>query len=394
MDKDILEAFEKGQGVLLLSPNWIPRPLLAPGRRLRLATEDYCKLGMQRGFICERWFAATERAETGPDAPDDEGLSYVYFEGKKILFRDFVSQLGEKLIGKEIWNKYGRWPCFSKFYDYKPESFHHLHPREADAERVGAYSKPEAYYFSPEMNPSVDDAPVTYFGFDPSVTKKEIMERLSEFETSENKITELSRAFRLELGTGWYTKPGVLHACGSLCTYEPQWMSESCSLWENYTPGSKVAPYEELTAKVPENKKRDLEYIYSMMDVDANFDPEYRKHYFRRPIVEIENEDFVQKWITYGNPYIAAKELRIKPGKTAVIKDTAAYGCILLTGYGKFGVYHCEAPHLIHYGEQTYDEFFISEDAAEKGIVIENHSMQEMVMLKHFCYNVNSPDVE
>ena len=386
------QAFRQGEGVLLLCPNWIPRPLLAAGRRLRLAPEDYSKLGLKRGQICERWFSATARAETGPDAPEDEGLSYVYVDGERVLFRDCVEYLGAALVGPELWERYHGFPMFSKFYDYKPESFHHLHPKEEDAAKVGAKSKPEAYYFPMEMNLSLGDAPVTYFGFDPSVTKEEILERLSLYELRENKLTELSRAFRLELGTGWYTAPGVLHACGSLCTYEPQWMSESCSLWENYTPGSSVAPYEELVAKVPEDKKRDMEYIYSLMDEDANFDPEYRKHYFRRPVVEIETDQYVQKWITYGNPYIAAKELRIKPGQTVVIKDRAAYGCILIQGYGKVGAHKCEAPNVIRYGEQTYDEFFVSEATAQKGIVIENHSNQELVMLKHFCHNAGAPD--
>ena len=81
------QAFRQGEGVLLLCPNWIPRPLLAAGRRLRLAPEDYSKLGLKRGQICERWFSATARAETGPDAPEDEGLSYVYVDGERVLFR-------------------------------------------------------------------------------------------------------------------------------------------------------------------------------------------------------------------------------------------------------------------------------------------------------------------
>ena len=392
MSTAIEKVFEEGKGILLMTPNWIPRPLLVPGKRLRLHPDDYRCLGLKRGAICERWFSATKNAETGPDAPKDEGLSYVKAGEGRILFRDFVEELGERLVGKEIWEKYHGWPMFSKFYDYKCESFHHLHHMEKDAELVGVPSKPEAYYFPVEMNLSHDAAPVTYFGFDPSVTKEEIMERLEKFETKENNLTELSRGFRLELGTGWYTKPGVLHACGSLCTYEPQWMSETCSLWENYTPGSRIAPYEEFAGKVPEEKKRDLKYLYGLMDEEANFDQDYRKHYFRRPVVETENGQYTQKWITYGNPYIGAKELRIRPGQTVTVKDQAAYGCILIQGHGKFGVHQAEAPVVIRYGEQTYDEFFVSEDAAKAGVVIENHSGQEWVMLKHFCHNCGMPD--
>lgn len=395
MNNPLIEkAYKDGKGVLLMSPNWVPRTLYVPGRRLRLYPDEYCPLGIKRGYICERWFSATAGAENGPDAPEDEGLSYVFTGRDKIQFRDFVSVLGPELIGEELWQQYGRWPMFAKFYDYKHTFYQHLHPKDEDAVRVGRPGKPEAYYFPPEMNLSLDSAPVTYFGFDPSVRKEEIIERLNLFETRDNKLTELSRGFRLELGTGWYTPPGVLHACGSLCTYEPQWMSVAGSFWENQAPGGPAVPVGKLSGHVPEDKKLDLEYLYSLMDVEANFDANYRKKYFRRPIPEVKNEQYMQNWITYGNPYIGAKELRIQAGQTATIKDQAAYGCILIQGYGKFGPHHAESPNAIHYGEQTYDEFFVSEGAAREGIVVENHSRQELVMLKHFCHNAGAPTAE
>ena len=35
-----------------------------------------------------------------------------------------------------------------------------------------------------------------------------------------------SRAYRLEVGAGWQINPGILHAPGSLVTYEPQVASD------------------------------------------------------------------------------------------------------------------------------------------------------------------------
>jgi hypothetical protein len=66
--------------------------------------------------------------------------------------------------------------------------------------------------------------PSTYFGFNPKVTKEDVREKLERFRTHDTKITAMSRAFDLELGTGWYVPPGVLHAHGSLLTYEPHTM--------------------------------------------------------------------------------------------------------------------------------------------------------------------------
>ena len=81
--------------------------------------------------------------------------------------------------------------------------------------------KPEAYYFPPQLNNHLGEFPVTYFGFDPDVKKEEVRACLECFEDRDNRITELSRAYRIELGTGWYTPAGVVHAPGSVLTYEP-----------------------------------------------------------------------------------------------------------------------------------------------------------------------------
>ena len=56
------------------------------------------------------------------------------------------------------------------------------------------------------------------------------------------------------------------------------------------------------------------------------------------------------------------------------------------------GVWNISTPTLIRYGELTHDEFFVSEDAAKKGVVITNTSATEpLVMLKHFSENPTLP---
>ena len=73
---------------------------------------------------------------------------------------------------------------------------------------------------------------------------------------------------------------------------------------------------------------------------------------------------------------------------TVTVKDSAAYGFILIEGHGKFGKWGIETPTLIRYGELTNDEFFVTEKAAKKGIKITNESKTEnIVMLKHFAEN-------
>ncbi|HTB85942.1 MAG TPA: hypothetical protein VK742_20020 [Candidatus Sulfotelmatobacter sp.] len=391
----IHETFDQGQGILRLVPVFVPRRFSKAGRRLRLHPDDYYALGTKRGSIKERWFSSVIAAMNGELAPPDEGMSYVLpFSDKlseKFTLKAAQDELKDHLVGGELMKKYGGWPVYSKFFDYLAPLFHHLHLSFEAAARVGRLGKPEAYYFPPEMNNHPGEFPVTYFGFDPDCTKEMVRERLLQFEAGDNRITELSRAYRIELGTGWYTPPGVVHAPGSYLTYEPQWNSDVNSVYENIT-SHEVYPYDFLVENCPKNKKQDVDYVMSLMDWEKNVDPHYKKKYFRPPIVcRHSDERHTEKWITYANEYFSAKELTVQPGQTVTVKDGAAYGCILLQGHGKFGVYNAEASVMLRYGQASNDEYFVSEAAAKAGVTITNHSQfQPMVILKHF--GPNHPD--
>mgnify|MGYP000982940884 CR=1 FL=1 len=393
--RDIHEAFERGKGILRLAPVFVPRRFGQAGRRLRLHPDDYYALGTKRGSIKERWFSSVIPAMNGPLAAPDEGMSYVAVDdlgNNRVLFRDVVEELGARLIGEELHAKYGTWPMYSKFFDYETPLFHHLHLNDAAASLVDKMGKPEAYYFPPQLNNHLGVFPVTYFGYDPDTTIEEVRERLLMFERGDNRITELSRAYRIELGTGWYTPPGVVHAPGSVLTYEPQWNSDVNSVHENVVWGE-VYPYEFLVENCPDSKKYDIDYILSLMDWEKNVDPHYKKHYFRPPIVcPHSDEKHTEKWITYGNEYFGAKELTVHPGQTVVVKDGAAYGCVVIQGHGKFGVHDAEAAVMLRFGQMSADEFFVSEEAAREGVTITNLSRWEpMVILKHF--GPNHPDM-
>lgn len=390
----INETFDKGNGVLQLLPVFVPRRFSKAGLRLRLHPHDYYALGTKRGAIKERWFSSVIPAMNGELAPADEGMSYVIpFSGKlsdKFTLKNAQDILGNGLVGNELMEKYGGWPMYSKFFDFQAPLFHHVHLDFESAKRVGRLGKPEAYYYPPQMNNYPGEFPHTFFGFDPDVTKDMVKERLLMYEDGDNRITELSRAYRIELGTGWYTPPGVIHAPGSYLTYEPQWNSDVNSVYENIT-SNEVYPYEFLVENCPEDKKRDVDYIMSLLDWEKNIDPHYKKHFFRPPITISSDKQFTEKWIAYGNEYIAAKELTIEPGETVVIKDKAAYGCIIIQGHGKFGVYDAEAAIMLRFGQPSADEYFVSEDAAKNGVKISNSSKTEpMVILKHF--GPNNPD--
>jgi hypothetical protein len=397
LKETIRQTFAEGDGVLRLIPIFVPRRFSAPGRRLRLHPDDYFALGTARGAIKERWFSSVIPCMNGPLAPADEGLSYVLpasgDPGGKFTLRDAQAELGAELVGADLMKQYGGWPMYSKFFDFGEPLFHHLHLSFEAAARVGRLGKPEAYYFPPQLNNHLGTFPVTYFGFDPDVTRDQVRERLLHYTRGDTRITELSRAYRIELGTGWYTPPGVVHAPGSVLTYEPQWNADVNSVYENIAAGE-VYPYEFLVENCPEDKKRDVDYVLDLMDWEKNVDPHYKKTFFRPPLPAGDGKGWAETWITYGNPYVAAKELTVQPGGEATIADAGAYGCIVIQGHGRFGGLPAETATLLRFGQTSADEFFVSAPAAHKGVKVENRSVCEpLVILKHFPAHDGVPGV-
>lgn len=396
MNKQIEKTFAEKGGIFRLIPIFVPRRFSKPGHRLRLHPDDYYALGTKRGAIKERWFSSVIRCMNGPEAAEDEGLSYVSYgntPAERFTLKEAVQTLKGALIGEELYQKHGTWPMYSKFFDYEDPLFHHVHLGFEDAARVGALGKPEAYYYPPQYNNYPGNFPHTYFGFDPDVTREMVRERLLDYENRDTRITELSRAWRVELGSGWYTPPGVIHAPGSYLTYEPQWNSDVNSVYENITSGE-VYDKSFLDENCPEDKRDDVDYILNFLDWEKNVDPNYKKRFGRPPVLHTKTDEYEEKWITYGNDYIAAKELTIYPGQSAVIRDSFAYGCILVQGTGRFGPYHAEAAGMLRFGQLSQDEYFVSEAAARQGVLIENHSeFEPMVILKHFPANAETPQM-
>ena len=385
----------EGQGVLRLTPTWVPRSFCRPGRRIRLHPDDYFALGLERGGIDERWFASTTHAENGPETPEDEGLSYVVSEddSEKMTLREMVELLGAQIVGEHIWNKYGRWPIYSKFFDNQGPLPHHIHHRDHHAALTGQSGKPEMYVFPAQMNNYRAERAETYMGLNPGTTKEELKEALMNFEKGDNHLLELSRAYKLQVDTGWDVPPGVLHAPGTLCTYEPQFASDVFAMYQSLLWADHVVPNDLLWKDTPEELIGNYDHLVDVVDWDLNVDPNFRKNRFMapkpvRPVEEMEKEGYIEEWICYKCPVVSAKRLTVLPGATVTIKDNAPYGMYMLQGHGTFAGKPIESPTQIRFGQLTYDEYFVTEDAAKKGIVIHNPSKADpIVMLKHFPEN-------
>lgn len=390
------KAVDYGKGIIRLSPAWVPRSFCRPGKRIKLHPEDYYALGLERGGIDERWLASATHADNGPGTPDDEGLSYVVAdeEGKeRILLRDAVEQLKGDMIGSSLWDRHHQWPMFSKFFDNMGPLPHHVHHRNEHAEKVGQKGKPEMYFFPSQMNNHGGEFPFTFFGFNPETTREDVKKCLQAFMKGDNKLLELSRCYKLSLDTGWDVPPGVLHAPGSLCTYEPQVASDVYAMYQSVLYGGQCVPGDLLWKDTPAEKKNNFDYLIEVMDWELNIDSEFHKNRFMapKPVADMDamlEDGYVEEWICYKCKDVCAKRLTILPGRSVIIKDSAAYGVIMLQGHGRFGVWDIETPVLIRYGQLTRDEYFVTEAAAKKGVAIKNDSSTEpVVMLKHFAEN-------
>src|SRR5678815_4437033 len=223
----IQDAIGAGGGVLRLEPCWVPRSFMHPGRRLRLHPDDLSAYGAQGGGI---------------------------------LLKAAVEQAGDLLLGAPVMTREKGWNLLCKFFDNMGPIPHHLHQSDADAARVGRRGKPEAYYFPPQYNPTDNNYPYTFMGLEPGTTKEDVRRCLENWNKGDNGITYLSRAYRLERGTGWQIDPGILHAPGSLLTYEPQVNSDVFAMFQSEVEG-RMTPWDLLVKDVPPDQHRDLDSV-------------------------------------------------------------------------------------------------------------------------------------
>jgi hypothetical protein len=387
-------ALDQTRGLLRLAPCWVPRSFLQPGRRLKLHPDDLYAFGLNRGGIDERWFASTTPA-ANENRIHDEGLSYCVVGDARFTLLQAVTECGPMLIGEAIWNRYRRWPVYSKFFDNMGPIPLHMHQNAEQAAKVGCECKPESYYFPPQHNPVGNNFPHTFFGLNPGTTKDQVCTCLENWNKGDNGILDLSQAYRLKVGTGWLVPPCILHGPGSLCTYEPQWGSDVFGMYQSLVEGRAV-PWSLLVKDMPKDKHQDLDFIVGQLDWQANTDPHFKDNHYLEPIpvADTRREGYVDRWIVYGRidgeQRFTAKELTVEPGAKCTIKDLGAYGLVCVQGQGLINGQPLGSPKLIRFHDLTDDEYFCTESGARTGVIFENLSeVEPLVTLRYFGPEVN-----
>lgn len=390
------KVLSENNGLIHLSPTWVPYTFSTPGRRLKLHPDDLFACGLERGGIDERWFCSTCRADCGPGTNEDDGLSYATSGREKVLFRDIVEECGSDVLGDKVMNKWGGLKVFAKFFDNMEALPLHVHSRDEHAREIGMEGKAEAYYFPPQVNFTNGLFPYTFFGLESGTSKDDIRQCILNFSKGDNKIVNYSKAYRLDVGTGWLLPPGILHAPGSLCTFEVQWASDIYSMYQSVV-AERPLDRSLLIKDVPRSSLENyVEYLVELLDWEANLLPDFKERFFLPPVDIVKTKDagYREKWIVYGlidnKELFSGKELEVYIGNRISIKDSGAYGLVIIQGHGTINGITVESPTMIRFGDSTRDEFFVPYSTARKGVTIENTGYEPLVMLKFFGPDCNA----
>lgn len=403
--KELIEQeLDRTGGIFRLAPTWVGRPgIIIPGRRIKLR-DDYIS---QDVAVNERWLASVTYADNGvynEMCPEDHGLSYVVISDYKIQLKDAIEICGDLLLGK------GRkWDVLSKFFDNWHRIPHHLHPCD-DHCAEGLIGKPESYHFVEELNMNKNAFPHTPVGIDPAFSDDQVLNYLLHYFKGDNRLTELSNAIDLFPGTGWYMPPCTLHAPGSLVTYELQVASDVTCIPESRV-NDMVMPPDLIDRDIPVKIKTDgfekvCEYILSMIRCKNSGNSEsFREEYYRPPAIIFEDEAGSQHFIIYRtgrasekiNPDLySAKKTVVDHNGIIALQENAAYGAVVLGGYGEIMVPNKEPVTIESVGifptrdDLGGDEILVSKDAASK-LVVHCKSLERLSMYQHFASDSN-PD--
>lgn len=383
-EKDVALLVENNGGLLRLKPTWVPRALGVPGARMGLRRDEVNTHAY--GPIVERWIASTVAA-SGSSRPDD-GLSYIVDDvGKRMVrLRDVVNMGGSTIIGKETYTAYNDWPVLGKILDYYVPIPFHLHHREEHARLVGKRPKPEAYYYPPELNEDPGTFPYLFIGLSPDTEPTDLRACLERWDKGDNGVLDLSQAYRQRPGTGWLVPAGVLHAPGSMVTFEIQMASDIGAIYQSMRNDGFLIPIDYLFSDFPPDRKGDLDFALELIDWRENLDPRFKENHYIEPLfLEDPNitakEGYTVKAVIYGHELFGVKELRLRPKAEIMLRDRQPFVIFTVRGYGELEGRPLESIDHSSLEDLSYDEYFVVDWKARDGVKIVNRSPSKELVL-------------
>jgi len=387
MRDQVARALSDGDGIVRLTPAWVARDFLPPGRRLGLADDAY-DLG-ERGYLCERWLASTTKADNRI-GPPDEGLSYIALDGPEpISLKTAVESDPVAIMGEEYAATHAGLGRLAKIFDYSTRLPLHLHQRQEHAALVGRHSKDEAYYFpgGVDMGPH----PETFLGVHPWIAEEGRHEVLLPYLEAwdSDLILQHTRGYTQVAEEGFHVPSGVLHAPGSALTIELQEDSDVFAMLQALNAGtiiSKELLWKDVRAEDREAKGE--RFILELIDWDENGDPYLYEHHHLspQPIEATRQPGCEESWIFYDTPKFSGKRLVVEPGGSFIRVDNGVHNVFVWRGSGTYGGSEVRGQ------EPGMDELLVTHDRATRGVEVVNTGRDAMVAISFFGPDVN-PDV-
>lgn len=399
----VQRALARHDGVMLETMGRVRRNFL-PGdwRALGIHPGERALHGERFGNLAELWFHATEPAIGG--FSQVEGLTMIRDPDATFFLRDAIAECGREFLGAEYHRRHGRLAMFTKIYSYTVNIFLHWHLNQRLASEVQQMSKEEGYYFPPELFP-YGQQPYTYFGFKPGTTKDMVKAALGRENWARRDTGLLERCHRIPLkpGTGWILGSLLAHGPGAAPTIEPQVMADNLVAGipelANGTPVSRDLIFRDLTERFRENVDRVVDEALDWEGSCVSEEEWIRAHYLEPVAVQGEARPGVQdRWVVYGNfspqfpnQSFSTKELRLKPGAEAVLRDHGFTGAFVIAGAGVIESDGCPDLHLAalppFWRESALPGYSNSAvwtaDRAARGVRIRNiHTAQDLVLIR------------
>ena len=368
-EEKLLKELDRKNGVLRLRPNLVPQAY--PGlNRIGVRNSVPGKLG----YASERWIACcvrrTRRLSSEPKAPE-AGLSVVELETShhRMLLGDVFDLFPARMLGdsfaKANQNTLG---FMLGILDVGYPIFSHIHP-----------SRDESYYFLEHPKAS-GQLPYSHLGFHPGTTPSKLLDCLKRW--SDDKALDLSPAYRLNAGEGFYTKAGVPHAPGTALTLELGEASDEYLILQAEYMGKLFSKRNFLLKELQSE-----EDVLNLINFEASTDSHYfdKYHLLPEPVSKKPEGDCAEKWIysplTTGK--YSGKELRVKPKATVRCREDGAHPLLIWQGKGLVERTRVRA----RLGE---DEVFVTKETAENGYTVKNTGSSWLVAYKAFGPNLYS----
>jgi hypothetical protein len=359
---------DQQHGVLKLQPTYVRR-FYMDGGRLRGGKPGATYNRREGMWKPERWIASGTVA-VNPKPVPGEGLSFL--SGAKVSFPEALAAVGQRMLGRERFQAHGpEFRVLIKILDGHTPIVFHFHaddkavansPKHFAGHRFG---KDEAYYF---LQRPKGRCPYTHVGLHPGTSPEDLRDAVAR---GSEVTLELSPSFLQRFEEGFFVPAGVVHRPGSALTLEIQQPSDVYTLLEDHMDDVKFSP-----AQIHPGF-RSLGEALRFVDFKTSTAKDILDRYRLVPRSSLKKKirGVSEDWIFPPQvcKKFSGKRLRVNTKTTTI--ESECYAVLVWKGKGKVG------PHRV----QSGDEFFVTHEAARKGINIESQGADYLELFKFFA---------